>query len=304
MRIALLGHQGMVGRAVARALDHQVVTKERDQLDLVNQVSVKAFFKSERLDAVVLAAAKVGGIGDNIADPVAYAYDNAMITCNVLHAALESRVPRLLFLGSSCMYPAGAPQPMKEELLLTGPYESTNEMYGLAKTLGVKLCEMMTRQYGVDYSSLIPCNLYGPNDRFSTGRGHVIPALLERFHQAKISQKGSVKVWGDGRSIREFMHVDDLAQAIVWALDRPFSWPYLNCGSGREISIRELANLIRRITGFKGDVLFESSAPNGIERKLIDSSRIRAMGWNPSIPLDKGIEATYSWYLQGQKVGR
>ncbi len=300
-RVFLAGHRGMVGKALQSRLGELAVTVDRSQLDLSDQKMVRDFFANRAFDSVILAAARVGGIGDNVAYPAEYGYQNGIIALNVIEAARESGVERLLFLGSSCMYPKECKQPMQEEMLLTAPLEPTNEMYGLAKVFGVKLCEAYSNQYGVRYQSLIPCNLYGPHDHFEGERGHVIPSLMRRFHEAQGAS--SVEVWGDGTPLREFLHVDDLADACIWALENNFDASYLNVGSSEEVSIRALAEELAAITGFSGEICFNKNQPSGIARKIVDSATMRQLGWNPKIPLKEGLRSTYEWYLKQQQVG-
>ncbi len=298
-KVFLAGHNGLVGRAIGRLLGSRAVTRPSAELDLTNQAMVRGFFAQRDFDSVILAAGRVGGISDNIARPAEFGYDNAMIALNVIQAARESGVKKLLFLGSSCMYPVDAAQPMQEGALLTGSLEPTNEMYALAKIFGVKECEAVREQYALDYTSLIPCNIYGPHDHFWDERAHVIPSLIRRFHEAT----DRVVIWGDGAPLREFLHVDDLAAAVMACIAREVDEPYLNVGSGEEISIADLAGLIAEITGFQGEIIFDASQPSGSPRKIIDSSRLRLYEWQPTISLRDGLEATYKWFLKEEGVG-
>lgn len=303
--IWVAGHKGMVGSAIARCLTQhgeQVLKVDREVVDLRNQAGVEAWLAQNRPDAVVVAAAKVGGIYANDTFPADFIYDNLAIETNIIHAAHLAGVERLVFLGSSCIYPKFAPQPIKEEALLTGPLEPTNEWYAIAKIAGIKLCQAYRKQYGRRYISVMPCNLYGPGDNFDPMNSHVLPALIRRFHEAKTAEFPEVMVWGTGKPLREFLHVDDLAQAVVFCLDHYDDYGHINCGSGREISIGALAEMVARVVGYGGRIVFDASKPDGTPRKLMDSSRIAALGWKPAISLEDGIAATYRWYLE-QKLG-
>lgn len=306
-RVYVAGHRGMVGSAIMRTLqqrpDIELLTASRSQLDLRDQAAVNAWFESEAPDQVYLAAAKVGGIHANNTYPAEFIYDNLMMTCNVIHAAHRHDVQKLLFLGSSCIYPKFAAQPMREDALLTGPLEPTNEPYASAKIAGIKLCESYNRQYGRDYRSVMPTNLYGPNDNDHPENSHVIPALLRRFTEAVRNNAAEVVIWGTGNAMREFLHVDDMAAACVHVmnLDRAV-WQsathpmlsHLNVGSGVECSIRELAETIARVTGFQGKLVFDTSKPDGAPRKLMDSSALNKLGWRAQIPLSVGLVGVLS----------
>ncbi len=302
-RIWVAGHNGMVGRALVRALPTaSVLSVGRDALDLRDQAATTAWINQYKPDAIILAAATVGGIGDNAARPADFLYDNMMMAANVIHAAHGAGVDRLLFLGSSCIYPRDALQPIKEEALLTGALEPTNEAYALAKIAGIRLCQSYRAQYGRRYSAVMPCNLYGPHDRFDEFRSHVIPALMLKMHRAKMTGVDVLELWGTGKPLREFLHVDDLAHAVLKALadydeDRP-----LNIGSGIEISIRDLAILMARVTGYQGKIVFNPAFPDGTPRKVLDSARIRALGWQPHIDLMRGLQDTYSWFCQNEHI--
>ena len=309
MKIFVAGHKGMVGSAIARklrALDHEVITADRQQLDLQSQAAVATFMSDIRPDAVVLAAAKVGGIGANNDFPASFIYENLAIQNNVVHAAYCAGVTRLLFLGSSCIYPRLAPQPIPESALLSGPLETTNEPYAMAKLAGIKLCESYNRQYGVDYRSIMPTNLYGPGDNFHPEHSHVLPALLRRFHEAREHRLPSVTIWGTGTPCREFLHVSDMADASVFVLmldhqayasvTTPMQ-SHINIGVGMDISIADLASLIARVVGYEGEIVFDPSKPDGTPRKLLDISKILSLGWAPQIELTKGVSDTYEWYL-------
>ena len=312
-KIYLAGHRGMVGGAILRLLQAQgetnIVTRTHSELDLTDQAAVQRFMQAERPDLVILAAAKVGGIMANNSYPAEFIYDNLMIQANVIHQAFEAGVTRLLQLGSSCIYPKAVPQPMAEDALLTGTLEPTNEPYAIAKIAGIKLCESYNRQYGVDYRSVMPTNLYGPGDNFHPENSHVIPALIRRFHEAVEMKQECVTIWGSGSPRREFLHVDDMAEASLFVLDldkevyEANSQPmlsHINLGSGTDISILDVAQLIATVTGFEGEILTDPSKPDGNPRKLMDVSRLANMGWQAQIDLEDGLEATYRWYLDNQ----
>nr|WP_057928179.1 GDP-L-fucose synthase [Burkholderia ambifaria] len=300
-RIFVAGHRGMVGSAVVRALAEKdyrnVVTRSRSQLDLIDQVAVEAFFRDNEIDVVVLAAAKVGGILANNTYPADFLYLNLMIEANVIQAAYRAGVQRLVFLGSSCIYPRDCPQPIREEYLLTGPLEKTNEPYAIAKIAGIKLCEAFNRQYGTQYVSLMPTNLYGPNDNYDLSTSHVLPALISKAHQAKHNSEETLSVWGSGNPRREFLHVDDLAGAVVFVLESGIQDGLFNVGSGTDVSIRELAELILDIVESDAKLVFDNTRPDGTPRKLMDVSRLAEMGWRSTITLDAGIRSTYRDYL-------
>jgi GDP-L-fucose synthase len=309
MRIYVAGHRGMVGSAISRKLTERgadVVTRTHAELDLTNQGAVRNFFAAENIEAVILAAAKVGGIHANNTFPADFIYENLMIECNVIHQAFTVGIEKLLFLGSSCIYPRAVAQPMCENALLTGILEPTNEPYAVAKIAGIKLCESYNRQHGTDYRSVMPTNLYGPGDNFHSANSHVMPALIRRFHEAARDCLEQVEIWGTGTPRREFLHVDDMAEASLFVLNLPLDryqantqpmLSHINVGYGEDITIRELAALVADITGFTGKVVFDDSKPDGSMRKLMDSSRLTAMGWKPSVPLAKGAKETYEWFL-------
>jgi GDP-L-fucose synthase len=296
-RIYVAGHNGMVGSAIVRALqangNHQVLLRTSSELDLRDQAATRRFFEEERPDYVFLAAAKVGGIHANNVYRAEFLYDNLMIEANVIDAAWRTRVRKLLFLGSSCIYPKQAPQPLREEYLLSGYLEQTNEPYAIAKIAGIKLCESYRDQYGANFISAMPTNLYGPNDNYDLQQSHVLPALIRKFHEAKTNDAPSVEIWGSGKPLREFLHVDDLAAACLRLMADYEGRSFVNIGSGEEISIRELAELIRGITGYEGKLVFNTDKPDGTARKLMDSSIMRSMGWAPAISLKDGITSTY-----------
>ncbi len=309
MRIYVAGHRGMVGGAISRKLRErgvEVITRTHAELDLTDQVAVRAFFASEKLDGVVLAAAKVGGIHANNAYPADFIYENLMIEANVIHQAYAAGVQRLLFLGSSCIYPRAVEQPMREDALLTGILEPTNEPYAIAKIAGIKLCESYNRQYGTDYRSVMPTNLYGPGDNFHPENSHVMPAMIRRFYEAARDGLDQVAIWGTGKPRREFLHVDDMAEASLFvfglSLERYHAntepmLSHINVGYGEDVTIRELAQRVAEVAGFDGEIVFDATKPDGTMRKLMDSGRLTRMGWRPSVNLVRGIQDTYDWFL-------
>lgn len=304
-KIYVAGHRGLVGSAICRALTQagctQVLTRNHAELDLTNQAAVNDFFAQERPELVFLAAAKVGGIHANNTQPADFIRDNLLIQTNIIDAARRHGTKKLLFLGSSCIYPKFAPQPMQEEHLLTGPLEATNEWYAIAKIAGIKLCQAYRRQYGFDAISLMPTNLYGPGDNFDLHSSHVLPALIRKFHEAKVHELPEVEIWGSGTPQREFLHVDDLAAACLFLMAEYSGEQIINVGSGQEVSIAALAELVREIVGFTGGLRYNSTMPDGTPRKLLDVSRLRALGWQSSISLREGIASTYAWFLAHQE---
>ena len=299
-KIYVAGHRGLVGSAIVRALQTQgynnLVLRTHDELDLTNQQAVSDFFAEGKPEFVILAAAKVGGIMANNTYPADFIYNNLAIQNNVIHASYINGVKKLLFLGSSCIYPKLAPQPIKEEYLLTGPLESTNEAYAIAKIAGLKLCQFYNQQYGTNYIAVMPTNLYGPHDNFDPETSHVLPALIRKFHEAKISNESSVTLWGSGSPRREFLHVDDLADACVFLMDNYNGRDRINIGTGVDVTIKELAELIKSITGYTGEVRWDTSRPDGTPQKLLDVSRLHALGWEHKTELTDGIKKTYDWY--------
>ena len=296
-KIYIAGHRGMVGSAIARKLKlegyRNIIVKTSEELDLTDQLLVSGFFEKERPEYVFLAAAKVGGINANNIYRGQFLYENLMIQSNVIHSSYQVGVKKLLFLGSSCIYPKFADQPIREDSLLTGTLEPTNEPYAIAKITGIKLCETYRDQYGVDFISAMPTNLYGPNDNYNLLNSHVLPALLRKFHLAKEKGHSIVEVWGSGNPLREFLHVDDLAEACLFLMENYSESKPINIGFGTDLSIKELALLIKRIVGFDGEVCFDTSKPDGTPKKLMNSSRINSLGWRPVIPLEEGIQSVY-----------
>jgi GDP-L-fucose synthase len=301
-RIFVAGHRGLVGSAIARKLRAEgyenLITRSREELDLCCQSAVQEFFRSEQPEYVFLAAAKVGGIIANSTFPADFIYDNLAIQNNVIHSSWQSGVRKLLFLGSTCIYPKLAPQPIKEEYLLTGPLEPTNEAYAIAKIAGLVMCRSYNRQYGTRFIAAMPTNLYGPNDNFDLETSHVLPALIRKLHEAKESGVEAVTLWGTGTPYREFVHVDDVADASVFLMDNYNGDDPVNIGSGEELTIKDLACKIKDVVGFRGTLEFDPTRPDGTPRKLCDVSRIHALGWHHNIDLDEGIKTTYEWYCQ------
>ena len=296
-KIYIAGHRGMVGSAIHRLLKSEgytnIITKTSSELDLRNQQAVNDFFANEKPDYVFLAAARVGGIHANNAYRAEFIYDNLMMESNIIHASYKNNVTKLLFLGSSCIYPKMAPQPLKEEYLLSGYLEHTNEPYAIAKIAGIKLCEAYRDQYGCDFISAMPTNLYGPNDNYDLQNSHVLPALIRKFHEAKEQGKSEVEIWGTGAPKREFLHVDDLAKACLFLMENYSDKQIVNIGTGEDLSIKELAELVKEIVGFEGDLIFNTEKPDGTPRKLMDVSKIHALGWKHAINLKDGITSVY-----------
>ena len=321
MRIYVAGHRGMVGSAILRRLQARkdagealdLITRTHSELDLTSQTAVRDFMQSEKPDVVILAAAKVGGIHANNTYPADFIYENLMIECNVIHQAFAVGVQRLLQLGSSCIYPRAVPQPMREDALLTGILEPTNEPYAVAKIAGIKLCESYNRQHGIDYRSVMPTNLYGPGDNFHPDNSHVLPALIRRFHEAARDGTKEVVIWGSGKPMREFLHVDDMAEASLFVLDldkptyeantQPML-SHINVGTGTDISIMDLAKMVGQVTGYEGKISNDPSKPDGAMRKLMDVSRLANMGWTAKVALHDGVRETYQWFLDNQDAFR
>ena len=316
-RVFVAGHKGMVGSAIVRRLTalgyENILTASRNEMDLLDQGQVQAWFAEHKPDQVYIAAAKVGGIHANNTLPAEFIYQNLMIEANLVKAAHEAEVQKVLFLGSSCIYPKFAEQPMREDALLTGTLEPTNEPYAIAKIAGIKLCESYNRQYGRDYRSVMPTNLYGPHDNFHPENSHVIPALLRRFHEAVQENAPQVVIWGSGNPMQEFLHVDDMAAASVHVMElddatyQANTQPmlsHINVGTGVDCTIRELAETIAKVTGYRGELVFDSSKPDGTPRKLMDVSRLKTLGWEASISLEDGLRNAYSWYLENTETAR
>lgn len=305
-RIFVAGHRGMAGSAIVRRLQaagyQRVLVRSRTELDLTQQEAVLKFMRAERPDYVVIAAAKVGGIRANHTYPGAFLYENLAIETNLIHGALRAGVPRLLLLGSSCVYPRECPQPIREEYLLTGPLEVTNEAYAIAKIAGIKLCEAFNRQYGTHYLSVMPTNLYGPNDNYDPDSSHVLPALLRKAHEAKERGDRRLPVWGTGNALREFMHVDDLADAVVFLMEQGVSDGWINIGTGAEVSIADLARLILEVVGLDAELMFDARQPDGTPRKRLDVSRMESLGWKARIGLREGIAQTYADFREREKA--
>jgi GDP-L-fucose synthase len=312
--IFIAGHRGLVGSAIVRQLEsrgfNNLLLRTHKELDLTNQAQVRSFFEQEKPDYVILAAAKVGGIHANNSYPADFIYQNMMIEANVINSAYENKVKRLLFLGSTCIYPKAVEQPMREDALLTDVLEPTNEPYALAKIAGIKLCESYNRQHGTDFRSVMPTNLYGINDNFHTEDSHVIPALMRRFHEAKINNDAEVVVWGSGSAMREFLYVDDMAEASLFVLEldektyqanTKSMLSHINVGTGKDLTIKELVETMKEVVGFKGNLIFDTKKPDGSPRKLIDVSRLSNMGWKYSIDLEEGLKKTYKWYCNQDK---
>lgn len=314
-KIFVAGHRGLVGGAILRKLEArgvETVTRTHAELDLTDQAAVRAFMQAERPGAVILAAAKVGGIHANNTYPAEFIYENLMLEANVIHQAYDAGVTRLLFLGSSCIYPRLADQPMREDALLTGPLESTNEPYAIAKIAGIKLCESYNRQHGTDFRSVMPTNLYGPGDNFHPQNSHVLPALIRRFHEAARDGAEEVVVWGTGTPMREFLHVDDMADAALFVLDLDRATyeketepmlSHINVGTGTDVTIRELAETVASVTGYGGKIRFDATKPDGTPRKLMDVSRLARLGWTASIGLEEGLRETYTWFREQGDTG-
>ena len=304
-RIYVAGHRGLVGSAIWRELERQgfsdLIGRNRSELDLLDSASVRAFYESARPEYVFVAAAKVGGILANDRQPATFLSENLQIQNNLIHGAWVGGVRKLLFLGSSCIYPKLAPQPLREDSLLTGPLEPTNQWYAVAKIAGIKMCQAYRRQHGSDFISAMPTNMYGPNDNYDLQNSHVLPALIRKFHEAKLSSEACVTCWGSGSPLREFLHADDLARACVFLMEHYSEEQFINVGFGSDVSIKELAELVREVVGFRGEIVWDTSKPDGTPRKLMDSSRLLALGWKPQIDLRTGTQSVYQDFLQSTK---
>lgn len=304
-KIYVAGHRGLVGSAIVRNLQDKgfrnIIYRTHKELDLTSQEAVRSFFESERPDYVFLAAAKVGGIHANNTYPADFIYDNLMIQNNVIKAAHDFKVKKLLFLGSTCIYPKMAPQPIKEEYLLTGSLEETNEAYAVAKIAGLEMCKFFKRQYGDNFISCMPTNLYGPNDNFDLKNSHVLPALIRKFHEAKINNSEVVEVWGTGTPLREFLYVDDMADACVFLMEHYDGEQHVNIGTGEEVSIRQLAETVKDVVGFEGELVFNADMPDGTPRKLTTVNKLHCLGWKHKVSLNEGIKLAYTWFLENYK---
>lgn len=300
-KIFVAGHRGLVGSAIVRNLESKgytnIVTRTHKELDLKNQAEVFDFFAKEKPDVVVLAAAKVGGINANNTAPAEFAYENMQIQCNVIHASHVNSVKKLLFLGSTCIYPKMAPQPIPEDALLTGPLEVTNEAYAIAKISGLEMCKFYKRQYGDDFISCMPTNLYGPRDNYDLSGSHVMPAMIRKFHEAKVNNAPSVELWGTGSPLREFLYVDDMADACVFLLENYSGEQHVNIGTGKEVSIKQLAETVKRTVGYEGEIVWNSDMPDGTPRKLTDVTKLHELGWNHKVELEEGVELAYKWFV-------
>ena len=304
-KIYVAGHRGLVGSAIVRNLQNKgytnIIYRTHNELDLINQESVRTFFQEEKPEYVFLAAAKVGGIHANNTYPADFIYDNLMIQNNVIKAAHDFEVKKLLFLGSTCIYPKMAPQPIKEEYLLTGALEETNEAYAIAKIAGLEMCKFFKRQYGDNFISCMPTNLYGSNDNFDLKNSHVLPALIRKFHEAKVNNSEVVEVWGTGTPLREFLYVDDMADACVFLMENYEGEQHVNIGTGEEVSIRELAETIKKVVGFEGELVFNTDMPDGTPRKLTTVDKLHGLGWKHKVSLNEGIKLAYNWFLENYK---
>ncbi len=301
-KIYVAGHRGLVGSAIVRNLKskgyNNIVGRTHKELELTDQQAVRAFFEEERPDVVVLAAAKVGGINANNTTPAEFIYDNMQVQCNVIHCCHQYGVKKLLFLGSTCIYPKMAPQPIPEDALLTGPLETTNEAYAVAKIAGMEMCKFYKRQYGDDFISCMPTNLYGPHDNYDLNGSHVLPAMIRKFHEAKLNHAPSVELWGTGTPLREFLYVDDMADACVFLLENYNGEQHVNIGTGKEITIKELAEMVKKTVGFEGEIIWNDSMPDGTPRKLTDVTKLHSLGWRHKVELEEGIRMAYGWFKE------
>ncbi|MBD5455757.1 MAG: GDP-L-fucose synthase [Lachnospiraceae bacterium] len=307
-KIYVAGHRGLVGSAIVRNLQakgyENVIGKTHKELDLTDQAAVREFFEKERPDAVVLAAAKVGGINANNTTPAEFAYENMQIQCNVIECCHRYHVKKLLFLGSTCIYPRMAPQPIPEDALLTGPLEETNEAYAIAKISGLEMCKFYKRQYGDDFISCMPTNLYGPYDNYDLSGSHVMPAMIRKFHEAKVSGASEVELWGTGTPLREFLYVDDMADACVFLLENYSGEQHVNIGTGKEVTIKELAEIVKRTVGFEGEIVWNADMPDGTPRKLTNVDKLHGLGWTHKVELEEGVELAYRWFKENVDSAR
>ena len=307
-KIYVAGHRGLVGSAIVRSLQKKgyenIIGKTHSELDLTCQQAVRDFFEAERPEVVVLAAAKVGGIHANETAPAEFAYENMQIQCNVIKCAHDFGVKNLLFLGSTCIYPRMAPQPIPEDALLTGPLETTNEAYAIAKIAGLEMCKFYKKQYGDDFISCMPTNLYGPHDNYDLSGSHVMPAMIRKFHEAKLAGAPRVELWGTGAPLREFLYVDDMADACVFLLEHYSGEQHVNIGTGKEVTIKELAELVKRITGYEGEIFWNSAMPDGTPRKLTDVSKLHGLGWTHKVELEEGVRLAYDWFRENVDEAR
>ena len=307
-KIYVAGHRGLVGSAIVRSLKakgyENIIGRTHKELDLTNQQAVRDFFEQEKPDVVVLAAAKVGGINANNTTPADFAYENMQIQCNVIQCCHECKVQKLLFLGSTCIYPRMAPQPIPEDALLTGPLEETNEAYAIAKIAGLEMCKFYKRQYGDDFISCMPTNLYGPEDNYNLEGSHVMPAMIRKFHEAKVNGKSSVELWGSGTPYREFLYVDDMADACVFLLENYSGEQHVNIGTGKEVTIKELAETVQKVVGFTGEVVWNKDMPDGTPRKLTGVTKLHALGWTHKVELEEGVQLAYDWFKANVKDAR
>lgn len=307
-KIYVAGHRGLVGSAIVRSLNRQgyenVIGRTHKELDLTDQAAVRAFFEKERPDVVVLAAAKVGGINANNTTPAEFAYENLQIQCNVIKCCHDYQVKKLLFLGSTCIYPRMAPQPIPESALLTGPLEETNEAYAIAKIAGLEMCKFFKRQYGDDFISCMPTNLYGPHDNYELQGSHVMPAMIRKFHEAKVSGAPTVELWGTGSPLREFLYVDDMADACVYLLEYYSGEQHVNIGTGKELTIAELAQIVKKTVGYQGEIVWNAEMPDGTPRKLTDVSKLHGLGWHHKVDLEEGVALAYEWFVQNEQDAR
>lgn len=307
-KIYVAGHRGLVGSAIVRSLKNQgyenIIGRTHKELDLTNQAAVQAFFEEERPDVVVLAAAKVGGINANNTAPADFAYENLQIQCNVIKCCHDYQVKKLLFLGSTCIYPKMAPQPIKEDALLTGELEQTNEAYAIAKIAGLEMCRFFKRQYGDNFISCMPTNLYGPHDNYELQGSHVMPAMIRKFHEAKVSGAPTVELWGTGGPLREFLYVDDMADACVYLLENYDGEQHVNIGTGKELTIAQLAQLIKETVGYEGEIVWNKDMPDGTPRKLTDVSKLHSLGWRHKVELEEGVKLAYEWFKENVDTAR